>query len=297
MRNKIGIFHLFVFLVILLITPILAEAQDGIADSKDGLPICYSLYGEGEPALVFVHGWSCNRSVWKNQVHYFDKKYRVVTLDLGGHGESGRERSVYTMEAFGEDVAAVVRAVQADKVILIGHSMGGPVIIEAAEIIPENVIALIGIDTMHDFDEAYTPEQVEELVKPFKEDFKKQTDSFVRTMFVKDTPPEFIDEIVGMMSNADSRVGISAMQQMFSRSYVTDPPKINVPVWALNADLWPTKQEVNRKYAPEFNLRIMPGVGHFLMLEKPDEFNRQLDSIIEEILENQRMKGLSASAG
>jgi pimeloyl-ACP methyl ester carboxylesterase len=70
---------------------------------------------------------------------------------------------------------------------------------------------------------------------------------------------------------------------MFKRSYAANPPKIHVPVWCLNADLWPTKSEVNRKYVPEFNLRIMPGVGHFLMLEKPEEFNQQLNGIVEEI--------------
>ncbi|MDD5431854.1 MAG: alpha/beta hydrolase [Candidatus Omnitrophica bacterium] len=271
-------------LVVALFNPIHVKAQEGVAVSKDGVPIHYSVYGKGEPVLVFIHGWSCNRSVWKNQVPYFEKKYRVVTLDLAGHGASGKERKVYSLKAFGEDVACVVRAVKASEVILIGHSMGGPVIIEAAQIIPDNVVALIGIDTLHDFDEKYTPEQVEQIIKPFKEDFKKETGSFLQSMFVKNTDPKFIEGIVGIMSNADPKVGISAMKEMFSASYVDHPPEINVPVWALNSDLWPTKEKVNRKYVPEFNLRIMPGVGHFLMLESPDEFNRQLDDIIKEIV-------------
>ncbi|MBL7131010.1 MAG: alpha/beta hydrolase [Candidatus Omnitrophica bacterium] len=250
------------------------------------MPISYSVYGKGEPVLVFVHGWSCSRSVWEKQIPYFEKKYRVVTLDLAGHGRSGKERAVYPLEAFGEDVAAVVRAIHATKVILIGHSMGGAVIIEADEIIPSNVIAIVGIDTMQDFDEAYTPEQVEEIVGPFKEDFAKAVNSFAVSMFVKDTSPEFIKEAKGMFSTSNPDMSISALEEMFSRSYIARPPKVSAPIWALNADLWPTKPEVNRKYVPEFNLRIMPGVGHFLMLEKPDKFNKQLDDIIKEIIEN-----------
>ena len=74
------------------------------------------------------------------------------------------------------------------------------------------------------------------------------------------------------------------MENMFSTSYVTNPPNIKTPVWCLNADLWPTNAEINRKYLTEFNLRLMPGLGHFIMLEKPDEFNKQLDEIIKEIL-------------
>ncbi len=257
--------------------------QNLTAVSRDGTKIAYSVSGKGEPTLVFIHGWSCNQSVWKKQVPYFEKNYRVVTMDLAGHGASGQERTVYTMEAFGEDVAAVVRAVGTKQAIVMGHSMGGAVIVEAAEMMPEEIKAIVGIDTLHDFEEVLTAEQKEEFLKPFKEDFKKHTDAFVRGMFVEGTDPNLMDEVAGMMSGASPRVGISALDEMFKRSYAANPPKIHVPVWCLNADLWPTKSEVNRKYVPEFNLRIMPGVGHFLMLEKPEEFNQQLNGIVEEI--------------
>lgn len=259
-------------------------AKNQTAISKDGVAVSYSVYGKGDTALVFIPGWSCNSSVWKNQVPYFSKKYRVVTLDLAGHGKSGKERTVYTMESFGQDVASVVKKINSKKVILIGHSMGGYVIIETAKIIPDNVIALVGIDTLQNFELSYTPQQVEEFVKPFKADFKKTADSFVRGMFVKGTDPKLVNEIVTMMSNASPAVGVSAMENMFSTSYVTNPPNIKTPVWCLNADLWPTNAEINRKYLTEFNLRLMPGLGHFIMLEKPDEFNKQLDEIIKEIL-------------
>lgn len=271
------------FLSAILFVPVCAKAEEGAAISKDGTPIAFSVYGQGEPALVFIHGWSCNQSVWKEQIPYFEKKYRVVTLDLAGHGASGKERTVYSMKAFGEDVAAVVRKIGAPKVILIGHSMGGAVIIEAAELMPDNVIALIGIDTLQDFEEVLTAEAREEFLKPFRKDFRKKTDSFVRSMFVPGSDPKLMDEVAGMMSGASPEVGVSALDEMFKRSYLADPPKIKAPVWCLNADLWPTKAEVNRKYVPEFNLRVMPGAGHFLMLEKPDEFNRRLDEVVKEI--------------
>jgi len=273
-----------VCLIFVFFAPSQVRAEDGTAVSKDGTAISFSVYGKGEPALVFVHGWSCNRSFWKKQVPYFENKYRVVTLDLAGHGRSGRGRSVYSMKAFGEDVAAVVRKINAHKVILIGHSMGGGVIIEAAEILPEEVMALVGIDTMHDFEKTYTPGQVEEIMKPYKDDFWKATDSFLEKMFVKGTDPDFIDGVMEMVSDASEKVGISAMEEMLKTSYIADLPKIKAPVWCLNSELWPTRPDINRKYVPKFYARIMPGVGHFLMLESPDEFNRELDDILKEIL-------------
>jgi len=82
--------------------------------------------GQGEPTIVFVHCWTCDHSFWDAQVDYFSRQYQVVWLDLAGHGESGSRRQHYTMQAFGEDVAAVINQVGARRVILVGHSMGGP---------------------------------------------------------------------------------------------------------------------------------------------------------------------------
>ena len=93
--------------------------------------------------LVFVHGWSCDATYWREQVNYFKEKYRIILLDLAGHGRSGSERENYTTEAFGQDVKTVVESVKADKVILIGHSMGALVSAEAALLMPDKVIGLV----------------------------------------------------------------------------------------------------------------------------------------------------------
>jgi len=275
----------FLFLLVFVFSDV-CTAKEGVAISKDGTPIAFSVYGKGEPALIFVHGWSCDRSFWRKQIPYFKEKYRIAVLDLAGHGRSGHHnRTVYSPQSFAEDVAAVVNKIEAEKVVLIGHSMSGVIIIETYKLIPDKVAALIGIDTMQDLSESFTAEQIKEIVKPFKEDFKKATDSFVKgSMFAKDTNQQFIDEIDGVMRNAYPKVAISALEEMFAVSYVHNHPKINVPVWCLNSDLWATKTEVNHKIIHNFQLRIMPGVGHFLMLEEPDEFNKELDDILHEIL-------------
>ncbi len=284
MKNNIKLIMAAIYcLLVLTITPTKTRAEDGIARSKDGTLISYSTYGKGNTTLLFIHGWSCNRSFWREQIPTFEKKYRVIAMDLAGHGDSEKNRIVYSMESFAEDVAAVVKTAQAKNVILIGHSLSGAIILKAAEMYPDNIIGLIGIDTMQNFDEEYTPEQAEELIKPFKEDFKKATDGFVRAMFLEDANPKLVDEIASTMSGASDKVGISAFEEMLKMSYVKNPPKINVPVWCLNAEIWPTKPEVNRKYLPDFNLRLISGVGHFLMLEAPDEFNKELEKIIQEI--------------
>ncbi|PYV01821.1 MAG: hypothetical protein DMG10_16600 [Acidobacteria bacterium] len=76
--------------------------------AADGVPIHYTVRGKGDPALVFVHCWSCDSKLWDNQVSVFAKDHRVVTIDLPGHGESGKGRKDWSIGGFGEDVKTVV---------------------------------------------------------------------------------------------------------------------------------------------------------------------------------------------
>ena len=117
-----------------------AVVETGTAISADGLPIYYTVQGEGEPALVFVHGWCCDGGYWSEQLGRFAQRYKVVAVDLGGHGQSGLGRQTWTMEAFGEDVKSVVEKLGLTKAVLVGHSMGGKVIIEAARLMPGRVV-------------------------------------------------------------------------------------------------------------------------------------------------------------
>src|SRR5512134_931048 len=96
--------------IILPITSFLAinpvQGQQVSTPSVDSIPIVYEVQGHGAPALIFVHGWSCDRNYWKAQVPAFSPHYKVVTLDLAGHGASGSGRKDYSIELFGADVAA-----------------------------------------------------------------------------------------------------------------------------------------------------------------------------------------------
>ncbi len=89
--------------------------------SADGIPVHYEVAGSGSPALVFVHGWSCDRGYWRGQVGYFAGRYQVVTIDLAGHGSSGPGRRAWTMPGFGADVVAVMEHLRTPQMVLIGH--------------------------------------------------------------------------------------------------------------------------------------------------------------------------------
>jgi pimeloyl-ACP methyl ester carboxylesterase len=255
-----------------------------IALSKDGTPISYEVYGSGEPTLVFVHGWSCDARYWREQVPYFSKKHRVVTLDLAGHGHSGFSRIKYTMSSFGDDVRAVVEATGSRRVILIGHSMGGLVIAEAALLMPDRVIGLIGADALHNIEYPLTHERFKKMIAPMEKDFLTGSRQFVSEMILPATDPQLREWILADMSAAVPNVAMSATNEMMSQ-YITGEAakifdKIRIPVISVNADLWPINYEANRRHMLSFEAIVIKGADHFLMMDRPAEFNRALETAV-----------------
>jgi len=255
---------------------------DSVA-SADGVMIHYEVSGDGEPTLVFVHGWSCDRSYWEKQVDEFDDTYEVVSVDMGGHGASGLGRDDWTLAAFGADVAAVVNKIDPDKVVLIGHSMGGEVNLEAARQLPDRIIGLIGVDTYHQFEMVYTQEQLEEFTTPFKANFAASMDDFVRAMFPKNADSTLVNRIATDMSSAPPEVAISALENYIDVHPADMLKEVRLPIRSINSDMWPTDLESNRKHAASFELKLMPGIGHFVQLEDPATFNRLLQETLDEL--------------
>ena len=282
MKNRTVTFLLFAILsMVLQNTEVLSQRQNAL--SRDEVRINFHSIGKGEPALVFIHGWSCDKSYWDGQIAAFEKKHRVVTIDLAGHGESSLERKNYTLQLFGEDVAAVVNKLGLKKVILIGHSMGGPVIIEAANRLKGKVIGLIGADTFQNLGETFPEDQMQQFLKPFKENFVETTKGFVKSMFPPTADQELVEKIADDMSSAPPEVAISAMENMFRDNGISALKELDVPIISINCDMYPIKVEENRKHVKSFDVKMMPGSGHFVMLDNPELFNRLLQDSINEL--------------
>jgi pimeloyl-ACP methyl ester carboxylesterase len=256
--------------------------------SFDGSQIAYTVYGAGDVALVFVHGWSCDQSYWREQIDHFALQYTVVTIDLAGHGSSSETRQDYTLASFGEDVKAVVDAERLNTVILIGHSMGGGVIAHAAYHLPGRVRALIGVDTLQNVARPLSQEEMDAMLSSFYADFPVGTANFVRSMFPENADQRLVDQVCTDMGAAPPAVAMSAirnyMSQHVSGEYKDIFTKIDVPVYAINARLWSTDADENRKYMKSFDVRYIEDAGHFVMLEKRDAFNALLAELLAEIL-------------
>ena len=261
-----------------------------VVASKDGTLISYEVHGVGEPTLVFVHGWSCDTRYWRNQIHAFSQKHKVVVLDLAGHGHSGVERDTFSMQAFGEDVKSVVEATGSKNVILIGHSMGGAVIAEAARLMPQHVQGLIGVDTYENIEYPLSYEEFNMMIAPLQKDFKSGTRQFVQQMLSPNTDGQLREWILADMSAAPSSIALSAMEELMSQSITGKAAKIfeeiDIPVITVNGDLWPIDYEANRRHMSSFEAIVVKDADHFLMMNRPEEFNNALKQAIKSIMEN-----------
>jgi pimeloyl-ACP methyl ester carboxylesterase len=260
------------------------EGAPRIAIAPDGVHVQYHVYGSGEPTLVFIHGWSCDSNYWREQVPVFKQRYQVVTVDLAGHGGTDGNRSDWTIRNFGQDVTTALSAVASDQIILVGHSMGGPVAIEAARKLGKRVIGIIGVDTFNSVGApAPNKAQVDALLKDFEADFIGQTRKFVTEhLFQPDANRELANKVAYDMSLSPPRVAIPSLRAVLEYDFTEPLKEIPVPIVAIDSDLGePVNEARIRKVLPKFHATIITGVGHFLMMEDPARFNAALETEIQ----------------
>ena len=260
-----------------------ASANNEKVASIDGERIAWEMRGTGDLAVVFVHGWSCDRSYFRHQLESFADRYTVVSLDLAGHGESTNGRENSTIALFGADVAAVVRKLDLKRVVLVGHSMGGDVVVAAARLLKGRVVGLIWVDDYKDLGPPSSDAEIEAFAAQFRADFPGMADKVVRSLFREDADPALVDRIAKDMASAPPKVGATSIESSFK--YAKEIPgalaELKLPVIAINADNGPTDVASLAKHGVK--AVVMPRVGHFLMLEDPKGFDVLLASAIEDL--------------
>lgn len=272
------------FLSLLLITTILFSQKTQKAISIDGNEIAFTSEGKGNVALIFIHGWGCNKSYWRYQTKEFSKKYQVVALDLTGHGQSSAKRKSYTMNLFGYDVASVVNQLKLNKVILVAHSLGGAVALEAKKILKDKVLGIIGVDTYQVFDVGETEERAEQFLSTFKSNYKGSVESYLGNLFHNNVDTSFSNSIIRDLVKMPKEIGIDIFRNILKYNYEQAVKETNPKIIAVNGDKFPINLNKVKKILPTFDYKIVYNTDHFLMLENPKSFNEKLESAIEEIL-------------
>jgi pimeloyl-ACP methyl ester carboxylesterase len=251
--------------------------------APDGVNLVYSVAGMGEPALVFIHGGLADRDFWTSQLEAFSERYKVIALDLPGHGESGANRTKWGIPEFGADVKAVVDDEKVKRAIIFGNSLGGPVAVEAALLLPGRTVGIVGVDTFQSLEGPYPLEELCRRAEAFRDDYAGMLKQMVLALFHKDADPALIAEAERRMMKTPPAAAYAIFMGMVGYVPAESAGRLTVPLRAINGDIYPTDLAGVRKIKPDFEAVIMTHMGHYPMLERPDEFNRHVAAVVAEL--------------
>ncbi|MHB8808993.1 MAG: alpha/beta fold hydrolase [Desulfobulbaceae bacterium] len=247
--------------------------------SHDGIPLACDCRGQGGPLLLFIHGWTCRRDYWQTQLAFFGARQMVAAPDLPGHGNSDAgDRQCWSVTNFGLDIAAAAKALAAERLILIGHSMGGAVALEAARRLGDMVAAVVLVDTFVIDYGGLSAETIQAIAAPFEADFASAMAALVEQTSTAATPALLKEQLVREMSAADPAWALPVWRDLLAWDPKLAFEELRMPIHAVNGALIP--DSARERCAPFVRETMIPGAGHFLQMEDPDGFNRELAGVL-----------------
>ena len=260
-----------------IILVIAAAVSSVAAATVDGANIHWTSRGSGPQTVIFVHGWTCDDSSWQGQVGPISRNRRVITLDLPGHGRSGMPASGFTMELFARAVEAVRAEAKVDRAVFVGHSMGTPVIRKYALMYPDRVAGLVLVDGLVQIADGNAGGAAP------RSPTGAARENMIRGMFSDITTPALQQHILKMMLGAPEQTAAGAMQATWDRTQWSNEP-VKAPTLAVYAGTRPLSNAASiTQLYPAAEYHQLPQTGHFLMMEKPDEFNALLTTFLDRI--------------
>jgi pimeloyl-ACP methyl ester carboxylesterase len=251
--------------------------------------------GQGAPPLVFVHGFACRLEDWQAQLDFFSRTNEVVACDLRGHGETPGRPHECTIAHYGGDVAALVNHLELNGCILIGHSMGTRVVLEANRLVPERIAGIVLIDGSRsgsgDPDAADTAAHatIEKVGYP------AFAEHLFRQMFFKPSPEA--DAIVARALRQSAEFGPllwPAMARWDAAEMDAALAAVRAPLLAIQSTTRDAQMrrsplkaghstpylDLIRDSVPGAKLAVVPDTGHFAQIEAADEVNRLIADFI-----------------
>jgi pimeloyl-ACP methyl ester carboxylesterase len=254
---------------------------DASLAGSDGLPIHYRLVGGGEPTVVLLHGWSLDLGIWTATIDHLAPQHQVLALDLAGHGQSGHERSEWTVEQLGADVVAVLRALDLQHVVLVGHSMGSEVALEASRHLGSRVVGVIAVDDLQQVGHPMPEAARDELLQGFDKNFPEAARTFADRLLGSAASPDVRAEIETAYAAAPPAIALPLLRAAFGYDTAGAVGELRAPLRIIASTSKPDPVALRRLHADSEIVDLTgKGLGHFPMLEGPEIFAPALETAL-----------------
>ena len=247
------------------------------ARTADGQPMAVTARSgnEDKPTIVFIHGWTCRRDYWAPQIKAVPDAFAILAPDLPGHGDTAApDRANWSVESLADDVEQLVQDHAAGSVILVGHSMGGAVSLEAAARLGDRARGVILVDTFVIDYGGLDAETQEGIHQAFRDDFTGAIAGLVNDTSADATPDSLKERLRQDMSSADPDWALPLWKSLLGWNPERAFQQIRCEVHAINGGLIP--DSARKRWKDRMSETVIAEGGHFLQMEDPQGFNPHL---------------------
>ncbi|MBI3220173.1 MAG: alpha/beta hydrolase [Bacteroidetes bacterium] len=282
--------YFFLPLIVLLLSSCTRNRQDAETQQRDkplidnqGVLIDYTDSQTGDTTLLFAHGWGINKTYWSQQEAFFKNRYRVVTIDLPGFGQSGNNRKSWTAEDYAADIQSVLTKLDLKNVVLIGHSMSGAIVVETAITDPSRIIGIVGVDNLKDTGLVLSPEEEREWKKFYaaaRQNFKKTVSADIHQLFAASTDSIVKARVTNDLLNSDTTMAVDCLENLDMYPFAAKLKLLTKPLYLINSSATRTDTIAFQRNHIDYHLLDMGPTGHYPMMEDEKKFNLLLQKAI-----------------
>lgn len=267
--------------------------QNGFVKTTDGAYIYYEIEGEGKP-IMLVHGWACNTKFYERNVAGLKDQFKIITVDLRGHGKSSKGLDGYTIDRLAKDLNEVIEYLGLEDVFMLGWSMGGPTMLSYWKQFGKEKghLSALGLIDMTPYPfspgewnshglKNYNAEGFNQFAKGFYYNHDAFVNGFVKKIFKNCEQPEGTEWVNEECMKVLPYIGIALYGDYCYSDYTDVLPTITVPVLVVASDSgifpqsvkqseWIVSQIPNGTFVPFYE------GGHLLFWIEHEKFNKTL---------------------
>ena len=261
-----------------------------------GLNWHYDIEGEGPP-LLFIHGWGVNLRIWRQQSKHFAQSYRVIAIDLPGHGETTWQK--ISLKEMAEDVAAILKELKITQVRIVASSLGGLVALKLFDLEPSRIKCLVFVGSQPkfarsaDYPYGLEVEKIHKLASQLETDYQLMVNVFFRSLFTKQERETRRFKWIQTFRKADTipdKIASLEFLQMLEKEDLREVlARVNLPVQFINGRedhiCPPQLFEALAEKMSTARFDWFEECGHFPFLSKPHEFNLVLEKFLNGVKE------------